>query len=381
MKLTQLLSKPLFSFPLKRNLYFPRHLELIFKKYISGLKQIEGPHSHIVAAEIDKIELTCNDILNVTTLIFEGKTIQAHQTFNNMLLRLQDHLIHPDSIQVIGPKCDGYYKARIKNSKHFERKDLFHVPFENRYAIRTNRFSVPGLPCLYLSNSIYTCWEELDRPLLSEMYVSEFKEHKKNFKYLDIVPRYESLQFLISGLNKSDPIHMAMSIATIEEMGLPRDFNLYPLLAACYTKVKERDNVFKPEYIFPQLLMQWVLNKDYLDGIKYLSTKSIQSDTPLYRRFLDTPINYAIPVKKIANQGYCEVLSKNLMLTEPISWELLNIINPSRDINLPREEMKYRIRRQSYALMGNKDRNYNTSAFGLLEDELLNMDKQQITLK
>lgn len=381
MKLTQLLLKPIFRFPLERNRYFPKHLEVTFKKYLAGLKQIEGPHSHIVAAEIDKIELTCNDMLNVTTLIFEGKSIKAHEEFNNTLLRLQDHLIHPNSFHVVGPKYDGYYKGRIKNFKHFGRKDLFHVPFENRYKIGTNRFSVPGLPCLYLSNSVYTCWEELDRPLLSEMYVSEFKEHKKSFRYLDIVPRYESLHFLISGLNKSDPIHMAMKIATIEEMGLPRDLNLYPLLAACYTKVKEKDNIFKPEYIFPQLLMQWVLNKDHLDGIKYLSTKSIQSDAPLYRRFFDTPLNYAIPVKKIANQGYCEVLSKNLTLTEPISWELLNIINPSINISLPKEEIKYRIRRQSYALMGDKNRDYNTSAFGLLEDELLNMEKQQIRLK
>ena len=373
MKLAQLFSKSIFRFPLERHFYFPKHLEEIFKKYLAGLKQIDGPHSHIVAAEIDKIELTCNDILNVTTLIFEGRLIKAHEEFNFLLLRLQDHLTHPNSINVFEPKYDGYYKARINNLTHFGRKDLFHVPFENRYEIKTNRFSVPGLPCLYLSNSIYTCWEELDRPQLSKMYVSEFKEHRKNFKYLDIVPNYEGLHLLISGPKKNAHNH----IDTIKGM-VPRNLNLYPLLAACYTKVKERDNVFKPEYIFPQLLMQWVLNKDYLDGIKYLSTRSIQSNAPLYKRFFDTPINYAIPVKKIASKGYCEVLSKNFTLTEPISWEQLNITNPYRNTIIPVVEKENRIRRQKYPLMGNKDRNYDKSAFGLLEDELLIMDKQQI---
>lgn len=41
-----------------------------------------------------------------------------------------------------------------------------------RERIGSQRFSVPGVPCLYLGKSVYTCWRELGQPNDSEFYVS-----------------------------------------------------------------------------------------------------------------------------------------------------------------------------------------------------------------
>ena len=60
-----------------------------------------------------------------------------------------------------------------------ERKDLFHVPFQNRHLISTNRYSIVGIPCLYLAGSTYLCWEEMGRTPLDDVYASRFQINKE----------------------------------------------------------------------------------------------------------------------------------------------------------------------------------------------------------
>src|SRR5205823_638449 len=53
--------------------------------------------------------------------------------------------------------------------------DLFHIPFNSRHLITNQRYSFPGLPCLYLGQSLYVCWEELGRPDLNGVVISRFR--------------------------------------------------------------------------------------------------------------------------------------------------------------------------------------------------------------
>ena len=48
----------------------------------------------------------------------------------------------------------------------------------------------------------------------------------------------------------------------------------YPLRAACSLVVKHPDGKFIEEYIIPQLLLQWVINDEDFDGIRYESCSS-----------------------------------------------------------------------------------------------------------
>ena len=42
--------------------------------------------------------------------------------------------------------------------------EMFHIKYELRGKVQTQRCSFPGLPCLYLGCSSYVCWLELNRP-------------------------------------------------------------------------------------------------------------------------------------------------------------------------------------------------------------------------
>src|SRR5690606_2185519 len=78
------------------------------------------------------------------------------------------------------------FRTRLGNpSKKFDRKDLFHIPFHLRGIIRTQRFSIPGFPCLYLSNSVYLNWEELQQPEFNKMHCCRF-ENTRDLKLLDL---------------------------------------------------------------------------------------------------------------------------------------------------------------------------------------------------
>lgn len=61
---------------------------------------------------------------------------------------------------------------------------MFHIPFELRGKAATQRYSIPGLPSLYLGSSCYICWEELHRPDLNTVNSTRLKKDN-NVKYLD----------------------------------------------------------------------------------------------------------------------------------------------------------------------------------------------------
>ncbi|MFH4351795.1 hypothetical protein WAJ70_22165, partial [Acinetobacter baumannii] len=48
---------------------------------------------------------------------------------------------------------------------------------------------------------------------------------------------------------------------------------IWPLMAACSVRVKNTTNTFKPEYIIPQLLLQFIRYDEFFDGVSYFSTK------------------------------------------------------------------------------------------------------------
>lgn len=51
-------------------------------------------------------------------------------------------------------------------------QELFHVPFESRRLVGSNRYSIPGHPSLYMANSIYTAYKELNEPEFDNLYAA-----------------------------------------------------------------------------------------------------------------------------------------------------------------------------------------------------------------
>lgn len=107
--------------------------------------------------------------------------------------------------------------------------EMFHIPFEKRYLVNTQRFSIPGYPALYLAGSFFTAWCELDKPQLD------------NLTYVFFQPK-EKIYFLDLGL----PYTKSPEIWELYEL-----FVMYPILMACMTRVRYSNAPFKPEYLMP----------------------------------------------------------------------------------------------------------------------------------
>ena len=193
-----------------------------------------------------------------------------------------------------------FYRLRIKSSNyHLSKEELFHIPFHLRRRVATQRFSIPGFPSLYLSNSIYTAWEEMRRPNVDQIQAVRFK----NIAQLNLI---DLTTARYSGKTNNDP------------KKLISDFLMWPLIACCSVKVKEPESYFKPEYIIPQLLLQVIRNRKFGHGIKFSSTHIDLNAVKAEGDFF----NVVIPVQENKEKGYCSILSQMFEMTDVLSWQL-----------------------------------------------------------
>ncbi|OOQ62187.1 hypothetical protein [Mucilaginibacter pedocola] len=324
MNTKELFDHPIFDFPSKTKSSFQSHLIASFETYLGLLKLVDDDYSSLIAQDLDKIIEACNLLEEVVDSYLHGKLASAYHIFAKLMENMPDYLIPPNKNLHIDTHDNFLFKARQEFTKDLGIKEMFHIPFEKRHIVKTNRFSLSGLPCIYLSNSVHTCWEELDRPVFSQMAVSRFKTN--HFKYLDLSVNYKFLKMYFVPKWKEQEKIISDGVAGAHKLAFVKFINLFPLYIACYTKVRYGDATFKPEYIIPQMLMQWVAETSEFQGVVYNSTKTkaINNDELFNNQFL----NYAIPVKTSMNEGFCEYLSKNVYLTSPISWEMLNISEP-----------------------------------------------------
>ena len=223
------------------------------------------------------------------------------------------------------------YKARIGSNYAFNKKDMFHIPFYYRSITRNQRYSISGIPCLYLGTSTYVCWEECGRPDINAFWVSRFKLINQNIKILNLTYTIEDIEEIY----KANPQ---------KNLNLIKNFLVTSIIRSlCSISVKNTkkiDRIFKEEYIISQLIMQNI-NSNGIDGVFYLSTKNILNDSSLLlMRNLAFPasdycINNLLPnnIDKYSNVVLSEKLTDSFELTEPISIGVISSINKIDSIN------------------------------------------------
>ena len=133
-----------------------------------------------------------------------------------------------------------FYRARVSANK-LTAKEMFHIPFNKREIISTQRFSVPGVPCLYLSTTSFGTWLELGMPEPEVFQVSEYSL-PSSIKVLNLC--YQ--QHLINGKSNF--------IESIEEQ---KDFNIaleiFPLCIASSFTIGEKTVVLSLNILFLSL--------------------------------------------------------------------------------------------------------------------------------
>ncbi|CAN5588847.1 hypothetical protein BH10BAC2_BH10BAC2_20610 [soil metagenome] len=273
-----------------------------------------------------------------------------------------------------------FFRARISSEILNSREDMFHIPFQMREKITNQRFSLPGTPCLYLSNNTYTCWEGLDRENISKLNFSKFRmvsDNNRWLNWLDITTTPQDLKTLLESFEKVTESNLIYNEATF--IGILNFIMKYPLMLCCSICVKFKKDAFKPEYIFPQFLMQWVRENKSIDGIKYSSVSTYKAMRANYSSCL----NYAFPTKDITDYGYCKRLVKFFEVSEPLTWEILNMMNANyftknvKSIeHIKKVGLEYHFNKLE--LIQGKQVEYKNSIFGKIEDALADLELQHL---
>lgn len=323
-----------------KELDFRKRLNNALKKYIqvASDNKLDDNTQKSISEICKKLKIIVNNSLKglqstasiqLQNLIYGKKGDASKISLANMIITIKVN-------------SDFYRVRQLPSIYEIEVKDLFHIPLSKRGIVKTQRYSIPGYPCLYLGKSIYGCWEEMRRPPMHTCAVS----------------RYQN----ITELNCID-----LSLPSKDKLRLPECQKLIPLIIACMIPVANDSDTFKPEYIIPQLIFEWFLKNRRLfgktiHGIAYTSTHLNDEFFFPHDKF----INYAIPVFDVNEKHkYCKKLCSIFQLTKPTTNDIEKL-KCGYDIDGGIIGFKNEEEKRLY--------NYHSSDFGNLEKRLSNKD-------
>ena len=242
-------------------------LEKRWDSFFEFLHRTEALYSCIEPAEYSREKIT-----DAFKNYYAGDFGKASENLFDIVKTLIDkyrckNLITDISSLYIGNESKNWFRARTGTFYPFSKDDMKHIPTDKREFIGSNRYSSNGIPCLYLANSILTCWEELNRPSLDSFWVSRFWPVKE-------------IRVLNLSVTGYEIINAQQYIRTVSENKDAYDqvvvdfFSTWVLQSACSVAVRSKANrLFREEYLIPQLLMQNVKRFD-ANAIMYFSTKT-----------------------------------------------------------------------------------------------------------
>lgn len=267
--------------------------------YRKTLSEILDGYKEMVKSNSNDALFYAEVVANVYTLnqivsnCYQGKRSTAYTQLKKLLNRYEKN-----SIFVEIPSDAIFYRMRVCDlRKEIKRKELFHIPFEKIRQIKTQRYSSPGYPCLYLGVSLYGCWEEMQRPNTESTLFSVFKT-RMPFKVVD------------------------MRIPTLQKYLDNAEFYLkfFPMIIASTIPVINSDDIYKPEYLLPQMILEWVIEKRKeikVIGVYYTSAFKNNEFYDLDHEW----DNIVLPVQKTSDKGICQELASLFTMTKPTCYE------------------------------------------------------------
>lgn len=352
MNLTEFFESEAVTLPVggfeERKETFDTFLRRVFDTYLLQVKDLVDPAYPDICTTVGKsLELTsglCDQIILALVHYLAGDPSQAYQEFDRSLaeadvtslttslgggvVRQSPRIIPLRGGAAFLDKSAHPVMYRMRAPKHgpvsggLSREQIFHVPFEQRHLVRNQRYSIAGLPCLYLGSSTWVCWEELGRPDLDRVFVSLFLfEEDVNVLDFQFPPReawgrFKQAQDELKNSTRHKS-HATEFSAVYGPRFIEDYIRLWPLIAACSIK-RGIEGSFHPQYIVPQMLLQWVCHREKVDGIRYFSTRIPRGGFPYS--------NLAFPTRIINYEGRCSHLQKKFRLTDPIAWSVLQEI-------------------------------------------------------
>jgi hypothetical protein len=300
---------------------------------------------------IDSLETLIYHLSNAFEAYFANSPTQAYEALvQGLNLPLVQNTL-TGSKRLMVKRGTDFYRIRSMNRESIRGKklnpvtieELFHIPFELRRFITTQRYSMPGFPCLYLGSTLNVAYHE----------VIEFEKAKRGKKMKPkLIPyavrlnnTYRLSCFDLSPIPVRNYLNEAKkNIEMSRRMSLISKINHYgliwPLISSCYYQIaykNKKGTNFKAEYVIPQLMLQWFQDtNNEVDGIRYLSVNmSHQCDRKDIIGY-----NFVFPVKAILEKGHCPILKHSFNITEPISSSRYKIENVNDHNNIGKMEAR-----------------------------------------
>ena len=311
-------------------------IDLLEKRFEDYQKTIDETGNGIVEApeELKKVVRESSRLLleSLRARMNRCNTPQSWRHFQECMTLLNPWIMRYVNRFSIENRRDESILFRVRRSTEssLPKKEMFHIPFASRHKVGPQRFSAIGLPCLYLGSSNYICWQEFERPSFHEIVGSAFW-YKTPANPPRILNLYLTPEVIYEVAVREYANNPKLAEPLIEGLA-----HLWPLLASCSVKLKNRKASFVPEYIIPQMLLEAVRNEDIADGISYLSMQS----SKFFFESCSVMINYVFPAKEIRADGICPQLAGLFEWTDAHNWQLLAAIGKLCEYHFTGKELE-----------------------------------------
>lgn len=227
-----------------------------------------------------------------------GKHYSAYSLFKTAMSYLDIKML------VRSLSTELFYRFRSKKISNPE--EMFHIPFEKRHKVGTQRYSFPGLPCLYLGSSVDICKEELQDKVSNDYSIGLYKLSD------GVHPKIFDLSYFFD-----------LRYDCMDEITRQKFFELVPLIALCSIRCeypKGEDVRFKKEYIIPQMLLEYIMDTqpfggEGVIGIRYRSVyhmHDILEKDNQYQKWN----NYVFPAISNRPSGFSQQLQESFLFLD-----------------------------------------------------------------
>lgn len=221
---------------------------------------------------IDIAKDYCTKIISAIDFYYKGDIIQSHSIVADLIedcclnndfavSNINDSIAFPQ-VQDVSKSEVQFFRARLnENVIDYPAEEMLHIPFNKRSIVKSERFSIPGLPCLYLGNTSYVCWIEMGRPADFRFNVSPVVLDNTQKIFNLTVSTQDFYNVIDSDISEDERTKRLSDLLKI-----------YLLNFATSFIVSEGNRSFKSEYIISQMIMLACKNKG-LNGITYHSKR------------------------------------------------------------------------------------------------------------
>lgn len=212
---------------------------------------------------------------------------------------------------------DIFFKGRETNEV-LTSWDMFHIPFNKRYLIKNQRFSLTGQPVVYIGNSVIDIAEEIEVENTEQLKLSVVKLPTNQLKIYDLRSNIydDFMEIILDNLIYKKRKHK-----------YDKSYFFRTLLSSVCSFQKKQELkgfTFCEEYVLPQILAQIVKTRGF-DGIAYYSTKpydkeEYETDEKNYfgNLRMDFRENIAIFTKHNSNHVYDRQLFEKISISVPV---------------------------------------------------------------